>query len=842
MPNRSFTSRLKSLAAIGGKVSTDEGFLYSLVALDIIGLTGMQLIFGFAIGQVLPWLTVLKILGVSLAISWLTGTYRANIPNLVQRTLRFGATLGLVTAVLAFFPAQLGVTSGKIPWIIGPLALFQGLNRWFGSSIERRHNLLQTWLPVASVVYLFSGFVGGASIGAGDGYWYSLMVSDFVQQWRLGIFPAFLGQTEFAFNGAVFPHRFGPLLQHTAALLDLLTFRSLGYLELQNLALLLAGAGGAFSMNLCLRVILPDRTWTRTALSMLYVASPGVLALAYTGGLYMSVMTLPFIPWIALAVWRSFRVVEPLPILSTSAPLAAAWFGHPPIALWSHGVLALALAIRWGRLARTPGRAFREVSLIALTFTLLASFVFVSALTLEKEGAGATVQSLMNTVKASFPGLLLPVSKGAVMVSDYKLGMGIWLVLLAAFTAWVRRPAAGTGYLLAMTLVLQCFLFPIPGLTERLWLALPQLVVDATYLWPMQRLTVIALTMIILATAAVLAARIQSKVTSTWIAAAAWIAVAWSHFEAVRFLNRGVATAVPPAAAVTAMAEHNAMLTRYAFFRFNTVPHYYSHGYVDPLLVHRLLSMDGTTVVNSNLAAVERSVPTRSTTLTGKFDGSQSVQLSPKLTLSEGLRHYLSFEWHSNTPALNGVITADSPTINRLYWVPDSGFGSIYAGANHSFGIGDGHAAGFSAWSTSTAGTTIELRFIYQTPPTTPPATRFLTVHDHAYTADTLPIRIRSLAPLLASVDAPAGGALLETTRMYTDGYEARVNGTEVEVRRTPDHLVAIPLQEGPNEVELRFEGTAAVRAAYWISLISWLGVLGLGARAALSSRRQTAN
>jgi hypothetical protein len=553
-------------------------------------------------------------------------------------------------------------------------------------------------------------------------------------------------------------------------------------------------------------------------------------------------MTLPFVPWIALAMWRSFRITEPLPILSTSAPLAAAWFGHPPIALWAHAVLALALAIRWARLVRTPGRSLREASLIALTFTLLGSFVFVSALTLDRGGAGASVESVMNSIRASFPGLLLPVSKGAVIVSDYKLGMGTWLVLLAAFTVWIRRPAAGTGYLLAMTLVLQCFLFPIPGLTERLWHALPQLMVDATYLWPMQRLTVIALAMILTATAAILAGRIQTKTTSRWIATAAWIAVGWSHFEAVRFLNRGVATAVPPAAAVTAMDEHNAMLTRYAFFRFNTVPHYYSHGYVDPLLAHRLLTMDGTSVVDSNLAAVERSVPVRSTTLTGKFDGSQSVQLSPKVTLSGGQRHYLSFEWHSTTPALDGVLTSYSPTIKRSYWVPDSGFGSVYAAANQSFGIGNGHAVGFSAWSPAAAGETMELRFIYRTPPTTPPATRFLTVHNHAYTADTLPIRIRSLAPLLASVDVPAGGALLETTRMFVAGYQARVNGTEVEVRRTPDQLLAIPLPAGVNEVELRFEGTTAVRTAYWISLISWLGVLGLGAASGLRAHHRTAS
>ena len=64
--------------------------------------------------------------------------------------------------------------------------------------------------------------------GAGDALWYANMLADYVTQLRAGDVPDLCGQTEFAFNGAVYPLRVAPMYQHLGGLLDLLTGRRSG--------------------------------------------------------------------------------------------------------------------------------------------------------------------------------------------------------------------------------------------------------------------------------------------------------------------------------------------------------------------------------------------------------------------------------------------------------------------------------------------------------------------------------------------------------------------------------------------------------------------------------------
>jgi hypothetical protein len=111
---------------------------------------------------------------------------------------------------------------------------------------ERGGRVILAWelprllLVAGGGVALMSAFLTPALVGSGDATWYSLMASDFMAQWRAGIFPVFVGQTEFAFNGSVNPLRFAPYFQHFTGVLDLLTGHSLKFVALQNLALVLS--------------------------------------------------------------------------------------------------------------------------------------------------------------------------------------------------------------------------------------------------------------------------------------------------------------------------------------------------------------------------------------------------------------------------------------------------------------------------------------------------------------------------------------------------------------------------------------------------------------------------
>jgi uncharacterized membrane protein YfhO len=64
---------------------------------------------------------------------------------------------------------------------------------------------------------------------------------------------------------------------------------------------------------------------------------------------------------------------------------------------------------------------------------------------------------------------------------------------------------------------------------------------------------------------------------------------------------------------------------------------------------------------------------------------------------------------------------------------------------------------------------------------------------------------------------------ILETPRVFIEGYAARVNGVEVELVRTPDHLVGITLPEGFAEVELTYRGSSLLRTTYGIAWVGWI-------------------
>src|ERR1019366_10388325 len=121
---------------------------------------------------------------------------------------------------------------------------------------------------------------------------------------------------------------------------------TLGFFALQHLTMILSVLGGAFAAYGALVWIAPNRRWTALALAILYVMCPGVAGLFYAQDLYMSGMTLPWIPLAFAAMVKSFddRRLFPLGMLAVS--LAALWWAHSPIALWITSIATLTQAVR----------------------------------------------------------------------------------------------------------------------------------------------------------------------------------------------------------------------------------------------------------------------------------------------------------------------------------------------------------------------------------------------------------------------------------------------------------------------------------------------------------------
>lgn len=106
-------------------------------------------------------------------------------------------------------------------------------------------------------LYAIGPFLHDGIMGGVDARWYTSVVADFLNQWRMGLGPVFVGQTYLAPLGTVMPLRVAPYLQHATLALDLVTGRRLSAYALLNLAVVASSVAGCVSAYLCLRAVLP---------------------------------------------------------------------------------------------------------------------------------------------------------------------------------------------------------------------------------------------------------------------------------------------------------------------------------------------------------------------------------------------------------------------------------------------------------------------------------------------------------------------------------------------------------------------------------------------------------
>ena len=686
----------------------------------------------------------------------------------------------------------------------------------------------------AGFFFLGGRFATSAGVGSGDSYWYCIMVADFVKQWRAGVFPAFVGQSLYAFNGAVSPLRLAPGLQHIAGFIDLITGRSLPFFTLLNMTLFLSALGGIFSAYFCAVAILPRQRWTALALSILFLACPGVLSIGYQGDLFMSMTALPFVPLVCYGTWRTMQGSERVSVAWTVLPLAAAWLCHPPIALWLTFVAALGhLAVgirRW----RDP-LLYRWWAQGVALFVLTAGYLFVSVATLHLPKTGSDVDVILESVRAAFPGMLLPVSETAGTLGDYQLGWALWGMLLLAAAYWAFRPRREEGVLLLGAGFILLLLMPIPGLNRALWHALPVTVRDITFHWPMQRLYAVLAGAVLVAAAGTWARlapdRVLWRVTGALFLSAC---LGWSFREGITFVFhdyflRGPAPTPLPE---PMLKENNIVLTRYSFNPFPFVPPYYTHGYVDPYLENRVLTPDMGGVLEANAVAVRPPDTATRIPMTAGRDSLQVAYMTPHLSLAPNVRYAVRFA--PSSPPGKGSLLVTGKVVVRMYYMPDSAAGMNRLVPGDTFGLTKGSRDFFPIWTTEPGPETITFEYHFDAPPEAPFPTAFARVYLQTYNVENLPVRVLSWIPYRAKTAAPASGAWLETPRMFVAGYAATVNGRAAKVSRSPSGLVAIRLESGANDVVLRYPGPWPLRAAYWTALFTWVAVVVLLVRHAV--------
>jgi hypothetical protein len=708
-------------------------------------------------------------------------------------------------------------------------AALEGLRLAIASGL----GILLTW-PLAHTI----------PMGGGDSVWYAETVADVLVQFRSGVFPVFVGQSEYQFNGSVFPVRVAPLLHHVAIVMDLLTLQSLPYGGALNAVLVGTGIAASVAAYVSFRVILPSNRWIAVLLAFLYLACPGVVALLYNGDLYMTWMTVPILPIVMVSVVQTFRAPSLMWAVLLGGSLGMLWWAHSPTALWVTTLVAILQVVRllmqW-RLRQT----WVHGAIAGVLLAAIVAYPVVSVLVVTPETGGdnrsyavADPVNIAHFVKEAFPGVWQPVSDiGRAPLADFQLGWTLAAGLVISFLcALFARKADLIGYtIIAGFLIL--LMTPIPDFNLALWSAIPAAIRNPTGNWAMSRIFPIAGTFSVFALGLAIAFLLRWKpILRILVASLLVVGAVWSQREAAKFRkgtkqNREIAATKP-----SPLLPENIVLSRYSYLVFSGVPPYFSHGYVDPYLEQRLYHLDAERlqVSNAAYASLENADGVRLVSkgpwAGAKTGPSSNWALSPEFSLAPGSRYVVDVDFAN--PAATGTLIVEGDRLLRVYGLP-------IHGEELAFGAGDKASGVLPLSNAGTQPSVVKARFVAQGEWENRDFSNFGSYRLFEYDRHKLPVAVSSWIPYTAQVTAPSEG-WLETSRMYQRGYEARVNGAVAEVKASPRKLAMLRVPAGKSQVTLTYEAPLPLWTSYTASVVGFVAWIALSVYSARFQPRPT--
>lgn len=796
---------------------------------DDTALSGALLVAGVTelMAELVPGLGFNRMLTIGLALGWLiidrspiARWQTAATPG--SRAWGFGLRLAIWTilsaAALWLFG---GFTSRSIGMLLIPALTSMA---FFGASHRHKvaggsENAARVTLAVVTVL-LIRPFATSLMLGGPDAGWYHNVLGDFIAQSRAGIFPIFVGQSEFLFNGGILPVRFAPLFQHYGLVLDWLTLQSLSPLALQNGIIIACFAATTVTTYAMASTLLPGQAWTSAAISAIFLSCPGLLAIVYREDLLMTWAALPWLPLAFLGCAQACRQPDTRPLLLTSLALAMTWWAHAPVALWTTLVIALVVIAKLASIgiARWP---WRPLLAGVACFLTVALYPFVSVLSVSKETAAtglgfvaADPGNLVYFIKECFPAILVPLPFKDRSLADFQLGWSLIVILVLCGVVLLlrkeRKPYLWVIFLAAI--MLQGLLLPMGNLTAMLWEWVPGVVRSITGTWVMQRFyVIIALCIACLACILLAQPRTTGSQPSKWRLLALALASLWSVYAALPLQTEKEQRRRDNEA--EQMRPENHALTRYAYALFARQPAYFSHGHMDPYLEQRFLSQQDREWVGGNPNALLTDKPAgrilHAGNLTARHAASSDPwEIAPTFLLEPNKRYVL--ELHFSHPTVSGVLLVTGQGIHRIYALP-------LHGERLAFGSGPESSPLLPLFTSSRTPVDVRLRFVAQ-PETAISLREFGSYRFTEIDPQSLPVRVTSWIPYQAEVTAPAD-TWLETPRMYQRGYRAFVNGTELAPVASPEGLVAVPVPAGHSSVRLQYDAPGRLRISFWISL-----------------------
>lgn len=790
-------------------------------------LLGLGLGLGFLAGwePTFAW-KGLTVLGVGFVWCAATNVLDQRIRHRIARRLRshawaiwVGAVVGVIGAAFSWLRADLSMAEAAVG--LASAIAGVGLRRAFVDAVRTSRSLLGEALRwavvVAAAIFVIQPYANRGLIGGGDAQHYAQQLADISAQICHGVFPVFVGQSAYAYNGDIHPLRTAPYFQYAGATLDFLTLHKLGPAGVLNLLIVLSLlAAGLTSYLLGVRVGGRRLAWPAALLAVTFVSSPGILALIYSGDMVASWMTLPYLPiliygLVKLGEKRDFSGALVIPLA-----LAALWLAHAPIAIWISLLVVMTafpiLAEKW-----EGGRGFWLAAGLVVIGSVFAGYVFVSVATLEVPNDLSLVNwvrtgGILNELRAGWAGWLKPVDPtGSNLLTDLQLSPVLWFAaVLGLLALGVQRKAMIPIW--GFVILLLLLVYP-SAVANRLWSVMPAAVIGATEKWPMQRFYPILSALVPFIALVALRHRWLRSMVARWlICLLLAVGCAWSLKEATKFLQRGRGVRSPIASTLVRLGEENAVLSRYSYEMYGRLPKYFSHGPMAPFLQNRLLAANTLEPSVTNLPAILHPAgglpadtlhPYKVTDFGGQF--------TPKLRLEPGKTYVAGFDL--GTSAAQGVLELIGRTIYRQY--PMSPFVESQA-------FGEGSSRGFGIATDSSTGDEVDVRF-YTTPgqPAPSPSASLQLV---AVEPASLPLRLEQLIPYRVSTTTESPG-WLETPKIFIGGYSALIDGQPAPVARSPDGLVMVPLSAGHHLVTLTYPGPWILRAAFWLTTIAWIAL-----------------
>lgn len=767
------------------------------------------------------------------AFAWVAGAAGAvigvtrSVPGLWTSLLAPAVVLPPLVWAYAGTPA--GDPPQKILLLVGltsaAAVLHRIIDRGPGS---RSAGLAAGWILLLVGLWLTEPLLHAQASGGGDALWYSQVLADAIAQFRAGIFPPLVGQSPYAFNGAVFPGAVAPYYQVAGVGVNMLAGGALNVYAVQHLLASGSIIGGMFSAFLVLRRLTSAPRAGCVLLACLYGACPAWLGAIYSMDMYMTLLTMPWLPLVFAAAIGSIVRVGRGSATALAVPLALCWLAHPPVALWTSLAVGVMISWRWMQRMHPWRQEMRWFGATAGLFCLLAGPPFVMTLYTDRATDSFRFEYVMQVLAESWRVAWLPVSSGADRLGDQHLG---WSLAVAGGVglglALRRRQRSSRGLFLAGGIIL-LLLIPLPFVQPALWRALPAPVKALTDNWPTQRLLPVLAALAATGAGTFLLRGLRHagpamRRTATLLLIGA---AGWSGAEAAKFLERGRATTQTEEASRRRLLPENLILSRYAYHLFDRMPDHAAEVATSSLLRQRLLNPETLEPLASNAEAV-RSVPVGREWILRSDQQAGSNRLYPGMDLMPGRQYFLEFAFSADTPP--GFLRLRGERLDREYelrHVP--GRSGLY--------LAEGKRDYIIVWTSGNGKERVAFSFVRRNPDDHLPA-EFGRVQVREIATSLLPIEVRSESPFQAHVHA-SQSAWVETARMHVPGYRAFVDGRPAEVDRSPQGLVLVRVPSGPHELVLKYAPPLPVLVALIVSGLGWGLLAGFALRKRLSGIR----